>query len=438
MLTYKHKSATVFEFNPDANESQIVHAKNGRIPMHQFNHNWFTSRGQRVACKINAGFFNTSDLKNTHIGLVCTDGGFEEGWPTSAYECWLDKSNIMHVENIRDHPDNRGSIRGRFKWAITLGYSLVLNGKKDIRGQTGFPTGKTWRTLWGQKADKTIVLVIADNIDANESADLMLELGCVRAISADGGGSSQMEIDGQVIRETTRPLGTMLLVFAKPGEKVAKVQKKSSNEIVKDFIPVGRKNRPGLAMTPRFITIHDTGNTGTGADAKAHATYLNHPNTGVSWHYTTDSNQIIQHLPTNENGWHAGDGYSGTGNRQSIGIEKCINRDGDFNATVQITQWLVANLMKEHNIPIENVVQHNRWSGKNCPQTLRSQQNGWTNFIKGVIEKYNELFSTSKPDLYRVRVAGKQIGAYREQQSIVNEVIKALNSNEKLIEIEKV
>ena len=46
-------------------------------------------------------------------------------------------------------------------------------------------------------------------------------------------------------------------------------------KIVEDFIPVGRENRPGLKLSgPEWITIHDTANTGKGADAAAHARYL--------------------------------------------------------------------------------------------------------------------------------------------------------------------
>lgn len=44
--------------------------------------------------------------------------------------------------------------------------------------------------------------------------------------------------------------------------------------IIQDFIPVGANNRPGYAMTPLYITVHNTANTAVGADAAAHARYL--------------------------------------------------------------------------------------------------------------------------------------------------------------------
>lgn len=39
-------------------------------------------------------------------------------------------------------------------------------------------------------------------------------------------------------------------------------------EIYQDFIPVGNGNRPGYAMTPMYVTVHNTANTSKGADAK--------------------------------------------------------------------------------------------------------------------------------------------------------------------------
>jgi len=184
---------------------------------------------------------------------------------------------------------------------------------------------------------------------------------------------------------------------------------KMSIKIIQDFIPKGRKNRPGYPMTPKYITIHETGSFGKGANAKAHAKYIKSDdaaNRPASWHFTVDDTEIYQHLPLNENGWHAGDGENGTGNRQSIGIEICVNSDGNFEKAVQNAQWLVRKLMTEFNIPIENIKQHYDWNGKNCPYTIRKTPNGWKNFLDGLKDKPKED-NTSKV-LYRV-----QTGAFK-------------------------
>ncbi len=54
--------------------------------------------------------------------------------------------------------------------------------------------------------------------------------------------------------------------------------------IKKDFIPVSNDNRPGYAMTPAYITVHNTANTAKGADAKMHANFVKtraHPKAGI-------------------------------------------------------------------------------------------------------------------------------------------------------------
>ncbi|AZJ43687.1 N-acetylmuramoyl-L-alanine amidase [Bacillus velezensis] len=152
-------------------------------------------------------------------------------------------------------------------------------------------------------------------------------------------------------------------------------------KITKDFIPVGHNNRPGYAMNPAYITVHNTANTARGANAAMHARYEKNPETPTSWHFTVDEKEIYQHLPLNENGWHAGDGNSGTGNRKSIGIEICENSDGDFEKAVVNAQWLIKKLMKEQGISLANVVPHQHWSGKYCPHKLLDR---WDSFKAGI------------------------------------------------------
>lgn len=157
--------------------------------------------------------------------------------------------------------------------------------------------------------------------------------------------------------------------------------------IIQDFIPAGRGNRPGAAMSPKYITIHDTANKNKGANALMHAKYLKGDtaaNLPVSWHYTVDDQHIVQHLPLNEHGWHAGDGASGPGNRSSIGIEICENVDGDRAKAEENAAKLTAELLKQLGLTIDSVVQHNRWSGKNCPHVIRSRTGGWEEFLTKV------------------------------------------------------
>jgi hypothetical protein len=102
----------------------------------------------------------------------------------------------------------------------------------------------------------------------------------------------------------------------------------------------------------------------------------------VSWHITVDDKEAVQHLPFNESAWHAGDGANGVGNRQSIGVEACINADGDWGKTLDNTARVVAWLQGERSVPESRTVQHNHWSGKNCPARLRaSGGQGWRDLL---------------------------------------------------------
>ena len=93
---------------------------------------------------------------------------------------------------------------------------------------------------------------------------------------------------------------------------------------------------------------------------------------------------IYQHLPLDENGWHAGDGASGPGNRQSIGIEICENRDGNRVKAEANAAWLTAKLLKDYGLKITAVKQHYDWSKKNCPAQIRGRKDGWKNFLAAV------------------------------------------------------
>ena len=145
--------------------------------------------------------------------------------------------------------------------------------------------------------------------------------------------------------------------------------------------------RPGHALTPKYITIHNTANRGNGADAVAHGNLLRGGwrNKAIGWHYVVDEGRVVQCIPEDESTWHAGDGANGTGNRQSLAIEICENDDGDLRQATENAAQLTAELMRRHGIPIERVVQHNHWSGKDCPNRIRrGEPYDWRAFLARV------------------------------------------------------
>lgn len=140
----------------------------------------------------------------------------------------------------------------------------------------------------------------------------------------------------------------------------------ADHEVRVEYMP-NYANHSNLAGI-NYITIHDTGNTSGTATAQGHVNFLaSLP--GVSWHYTVDEKEIVQHLPDAKRGSHAG---NSTGNNESIGIEMAVNFRADHYRTWQRSARLVAELLVKHNLGLNKVRQHNDWSGKDCPRTLRN------------------------------------------------------------------
>lgn len=149
------------------------------------------------------------------------------------------------------------------------------------------------------------------------------------------------------------------------------------------LIPAGTDARPGEKREIRYVVIHETGNPSEGADAQGHSNYLlNGSERGTSWHYTVDDHEIYHHLPDDEVGWHAS---SEEGNRYGIGVELCVNADGDFEKTFDNGARLTATLLYTYGLSINDVKQHGDFTDKNCPQTIRDTGR-WVEFKDRVKE----------------------------------------------------
>lgn len=146
-------------------------------------------------------------------------------------------------------------------------------------------------------------------------------------------------------------------------------------------IKYNRSNRGGTPI--KYIVVHDTGNPSRGANATAHYNYFNGGDRSSSADFFVDDTQV---LCVNDYykyyTWHCGDGRGkyGITNRNSVGIEFCINVDSDRDKTLERTAQLVRELMQQLNIPIDRVVRHYDASRKNCPQSMSG--NGWAQWYK--------------------------------------------------------
>ena len=140
--------------------------------------------------------------------------------------------------------------------------------------------------------------------------------------------------------------------------------------------------RPGLSMSPQYITIHSTGNPKS--TARNERGWLTNPSNTrtASWHICVDEKEAVEAIPLNEVAWHAGDG-NGQGNRASIGIEIC--ESGNREKTLRNAVQLVAKLLKERGWGVDRLRRHFDWSGKICPRILQPNNwAGWEQFKRDV------------------------------------------------------
>ena len=174
--------------------------------------------------------------------------------------------------------------------------------------------------------------------------------------------------------------------------------------IKEKILPDGNKNKPNRKLTsgsPKYITIHNTdrivvSSETTCAEQYVRATFNGNMG-GVSVHYYIDDKDCWQMLAEDEIGYHAADGYSGTGNTQSLAIEIIMDGSGkDYDAAAEKRGALLAAiLLYRHNLTIDKMVTHNHWySKKYCPAYILPH---WSSFVN-TVQFYLNSFKSATSD----------------------------------------
>ena len=163
-------------------------------------------------------------------------------------------------------------------------------------------------------------------------------------------------------------------------------------------------NRTRRSQPPRYIVVHDTGNTAAGANAQSHYKYFNGGNRGSSADIFVDDTEIlcVNDYHTYYT-WHCGDGGGkyGITNANSVGVELCINADGDQAAAYANLLACVRDLMAELDIPAERVVRHYDASRKRCPASFAADDWAkWKHFKKDLEGKSVPLTVQKLDNIY--------------------------------------
>lgn len=156
------------------------------------------------------------------------------------------------------------------------------------------------------------------------------------------------------------------------------------------------------------LVMHWTANNKAGANAKANRNYFNTTSTAASAHYIIDDNNIIQCIPDNEIAYHVGakkytpfgQQFKPTPNFHFVGVEMCVNEDGNWGKTYRNSVEFAAYFLKMHKLTINNLYRHYDITGKNCPAMMVDEQ-AWNKFKSDVQKELEgkEVFNIMKYDL---------------------------------------
>lgn len=196
-------------------------------------------------------------------------------------------------------------------------------------------------------------------------------------------------------------------------------------QIKKQIVGMNVKNARtyGKGNTRKKLVVHQTGNTGVGANAKMHTKLQANLNPRqASWHIQSDDKEIIQSFEFDYRCWHASTGKSANGgNMVGIAWEICINRDGNYIKSLEVAVEGIAQVMKSEGIPMSGLVRHydEDPKKKNCPAQLIASKDGvsWSDFKKMVQARLNDSGAPiqsvkGETNLYKV-----QTGAFTNKKN---------------------
>ncbi|MGK5512069.1 glucosaminidase domain-containing protein [Brevibacillus formosus] len=296
-------------------------------------------------------------------------------------------------------------------------------------GPAGFYTKESDEYVNGQKIRKTSTFRKYNNWAecVRDHTDFLLKPHYAKVLGADWKTACQEVYEAGYATDPVYPQKLLRLIeqhklydYDFCGEDEQKLN-------IKDMYLTNKNARPGSKITPRGVVIHWTANEKEGADAEANRNYFNKPTTVASAHYCVDDKEIVRCLPENEMGYHVGaksynaealHRLSSYPNNCTIGIEMCVNADGNFDAMYQNTLELTADILKRHGWGVEHLWRHFDITGKNCPAyfvsddfarrfTGMTAQQAWAKFKDDVLRVMNPHPEQKPVDKVSIEINGK-------------------------------
>ncbi len=179
------------------------------------------ARDEAVAGVNAGGFADVGGVGNggQPLGIVITDGELRYGSRSaSSTVIGFDNENRLIVGQMT----GAEALERKMRDAVSFGPVLVMNGEPaEISGTGG---GLNPRTAIGQRKDGSVLILVVDGRQAhsigatyNDLVDVMMDFGAINAANLDGGSSSLMIYEGELITTCaslygSRKLPTAILV----------------------------------------------------------------------------------------------------------------------------------------------------------------------------------------------------------------------------------
>ena len=171
---------------------------------------------------VNAGGFYDPDgvgMGGIPDGIVICDGEIKWGADNGYVNViGFDADGLLHVGYMTPN----AALNLGLQWAVSFGPTLISNGVAPDREL--LRSGINPRTAIGQRADGAVLLLVIDGrqIDSlgatfEDMVEIFLEFGAVNAANLDGGSSTLMVFEGELINNCAsvagpRPIPTAFLV----------------------------------------------------------------------------------------------------------------------------------------------------------------------------------------------------------------------------------
>lgn len=182
---------------------------------------------------INCGYFAMGDNPSEHIGLLVTDNGADEEVKSFYQASRKDFPDVVAWKNgkvtVEQHDGFDGDYLSKVQynafWGFGTVYPLIIEGKKNTLNwgaHRSLTNQRANRTMIGQDKQGIWYLIVNDGrttwdigLTSKEQVELGLQLNLEWLVNLDGGGSSDMYLDGKIVTgnyKTERAIGTAFII----------------------------------------------------------------------------------------------------------------------------------------------------------------------------------------------------------------------------------